>query len=212
MKFKIENLIPFAIICVFVYLFYTNNKTPITSPNNHNVIIQPKKDPELFRTEPPEHDNEYIIKNNNNPDQKLELYGYKGFLLLKDGELKLPTQINPQTGKEEPVWTVQHIKKDIIFDTKVDFGIFCGYVPGSLNNENFTHMQTGLLIRPLKIWNTINLDLLVNQTLCGVGTSLSPSPIKYGYWSHFNIGFAKVMDYKEGNFGNMIYVGFATDF
>jgi hypothetical protein len=216
MKKKIEFLIPFIIIGIFVYLFYTNNKTPTLSPNSDNYIIQPKKETVLLRTDSkkdsPENDNRVTFTHIKSGD-KLDLLMYHDYLLLPNGETTLPTKINEETKKAEPIWKVEHTKKDVIFETNLDIGVFCGYIPGGISSYKDSNVQVGIRLSPVRIYNTLAVDFLTNDRIGGIGLSYYPSVIKYGeFWNHLGVGVGKVMDYHKGDIGNMVYLGFSTKF
>lgn len=214
MKLKIDHFVPFIVIGALICLFVFNNKTPTLSPDG-NVIIKPEHKLEVFRTlakeDDIENDNHYTITHVESGD-KLNLLEYNGYLMLPDGENKLPTKKNAE-GKDVPIFKVQHIKKDWIFDPTFDIGCYTGFVDGNFQNEKSKNFDVGVRLSPLKIYNTFALDILVSNQDAGIGISYFPLPIRYGrFFEHLGVGYGKVLIYEDKSYQNLFYLGFSTKF
>ena len=215
MKIKLDHIIPFVLVIGLVALFYFNNKTPVTT-NNGNIIIKPEYHTEVFRPVDQsgsiENDNKYIFKHKQSNDV-LELLEKDGYLILPDGENKLPTR-KLENGKEEDIWEVTHKKRSIIFDTHGwDFGTYAGFLDGNKTGTTIKDYDFGLRYSPLKIYDTFALDFLISNQDAGIGVSFYPAPIRYGdIWHHLGVGIAKTIDFENKDYHNMVYLSFSTRF
>jgi len=214
MKVSLDHIIPFILVAGLVCLFVFNHKTPTTSSGG-NIIIKPEHHTEMFRSLDKsgdvENDNRYIFKHKQSGDT-LELLEKDGYLLLPDGQLKLPTR-KLEDGKEEDIWEVHHQKRDVFFDLGYDFGTYAGFLDGNKTGTTIKDYDFGLRFSPLKIYDTFATDFLISNQDAGIGVSFYPLPMRYGdVFHHLGVGFARTIDFENKDYHNMVYLSFSSRF
>jgi len=214
MDIKIDNIIPFIIGGFLLYLFIFNNKVPIATIHGNN-IIPPKKEIALIRgtdkNDSQENDNKVEIVHKDSGD-KLEFLMYHNFFVLPNDATGLPTKTGTD-GKEYPIWTVTHHKRDYIFDPGFDFGTYAGFLTGPTENTTVKPFDVGIKLSPIRIYNTLSPELLMSNQGAGLGITFHPSEDRFGsFWHNMGIGYGRMWTFNDSAQRSIFYLSISTRF
>lgn len=212
------KLLPFLALGILLFVFAKAGIVPPKEINNQ-VVIPPKVVTEFVRPDTAKtSDNEdiqgsVVIKNNKTGD-KLSLNVVHDYLVLPEGTKELPKYKNEQSGLEEPIWSISHVKKEYWFDPGTDIGVYGGYLFGTKDDKEIRSFETGIKFSPCRmVFNYLSPDLLVSPQGIGLGLSFYPRPERFGnFWDHLGVGIGREMMYNNGDQHTIMYFNVSTRF
>jgi hypothetical protein len=209
----LNKVIGVGILLIAGWIIYSNSPLDPPKEIGEQTIITPNVPVELIEKPSVKGEKGNVKIKHIASGDTLEFDVFDSYLLLPTGTKSLPTKLDPNTGKSEPIWEVVPSRPVSFVSLGNDFGMYAGFLTSKSGNQTRT-WDVGIKYSPVRfLFNSVALDMLASDQSLGIGLSFYPAPERYGYfWKHVGVGLGRVYNYSDDGFSNIIYTTISTRF